>query len=116
MRMSLLLAASAVALLAACSPEAPAPAAEAPKAAIGAFGIDTTAMDTTVKPGDDFYKYVNGTWLANFKMPADKTRYGSFDVLRDKSENDVHALLEELKAMSPAAGSVQEKVVNLYNS
>ncbi len=116
MRMSLLLAASAAALLAACSPEKPAPVAEAPKAALGAFGIDTTAMDKAVKPGDDFFKYVNGAWLATFKMPADKTRYGAFDGLRDKSETDVHTILDELAKTPPAAGSVQEKVLNLYNS
>src|SRR6185295_19072306 len=75
-----------------------------------------TAMDRAVKPGDDFFKYVNGTWLATFKMPADKTRYGAFDELRDKSEADVHGLLEALKSTQPAAGSVQQKVLDLYNS
>ena len=56
MRMSLLVAASAFALLAGCSPEPAKPAAvvETPKAAIGTFGIDLTAMDKAVKPGDDF--------------------------------------------------------------
>ncbi len=118
MRLSLLLAASAIALLAGCSPDKPAPVAvvEAPKVAIGTFGVDTSAMDTSVKPGDDFYKYVNGKWLASFQMPADKARFGSFDVLRDKSETDVKTLLEELAKTPPAAGSVQQKVVDLYNS
>ena len=118
MRMSLLVAASAFALLAGCSPEPAKPAAvvETPKAAIGTFGIDLTAMDKAVKPGDDFFKYVNGTWLATFKMPADKTRYGAFDGLRDKAEDDVRSILEELTKTPPATGSVQEKVVNLYNS
>ena len=88
MRLSLLLAASAAALLTACSGEKPAaPAAAAPKAAIGAFGIDTTAMDAAVKPGDDFYKYVNGKWLATYQMPADKTRFGAFDILREGNED-----------------------------
>ncbi|HOY77502.1 MAG TPA: M13 family metallopeptidase N-terminal domain-containing protein, partial [Hyphomonadaceae bacterium] len=116
--MKLLLAASAAALLAACSPETPAPTpvAEAPKAAIGAFGLDTAAIDKAVKPGDDFYKYVNGTWLSTFKIPADKTRFGTFDVLRDKSESDVRTILEELTKTTPAAGTVQAKVLDLYNS
>jgi len=73
-------------------------------------------MDATVKPGDDFYKYVNGKWLATFKIPADKPSYGVFDALTEKSENDVHALLEDLSKTPPAAGSVQRKVVDLYNS
>ena len=110
------MAASAIALLAACSPDKPAPVAEAPKAAIGSFGIDLAAMDTSVKPGDDFYKYVNGKWLASFPIPADKTRYGQFDVLRDQSESDVRSIIEELSKTAPTAGSVQEKVVNFYNS
>ncbi|HEV7691383.1 MAG TPA: M13 family metallopeptidase [Hyphomonadaceae bacterium] len=120
MRLSLLLAVSAAALITACSPAKPAapaagPAVEA-KAALGAFGIDTVQMDTAVKPGDDFFKYVNGKWIASTQMPADKSRYGEFDKLRDKSENDVHAVLEALTKTPPAAGTVQEKVLNLYNS
>ncbi|MDN8963445.1 hypothetical protein Q0P11_14365, partial [Staphylococcus aureus] len=87
MRLYLLAAVSALALAACGQPKtAETPAAAAPaKAAIGTFGVDTANMDTSVKPGDDFYKYVNGKWLAEYKMPADKARYGVFDVLRDKS-------------------------------
>jgi endothelin-converting enzyme/putative endopeptidase len=118
MRHPLLLAASAAAFLVACSDEsavAP-PSAEAPRAAIGTFGIDTAAMDTSVKPGDDFYRYVNGAWVSTFPMPADKARYGVFDALRDKSEVDVRTLLDELAANPPAPGSVQQKVADLYGS
>ncbi len=116
MRLRLLLAASAAALLAACGQPKTAAAPEPPKAALGAFGIDTAQMDTAVKPGDDFYKYVNGKWLASFQMPADKARYGVFDALRDKSEADVKTILDELAKTQPAAGSVQQKVLDLYNS
>src|SRR5688572_3723169 len=117
MRLSLLLAASAAALLTACGEKPVAtPVAEAPKVALGTFGVDTAQMDTSVKPGDDFFKYVNGKWLASFQMPADKARFGVFDELRDKSENDIKVLLEDLAKTPPAAGSVQQKVVDLYNS
>src|SRR5688572_32858981 len=120
MRPSPLLAAAAgaVAFLVACSDEnavAP-PAPEAPKAAIGTFGIDLAAMDTSVEPGDDFYRYVNGKWLSTFPMPADKARYGIFDALRDKSEVDVRTLLDELAATPAAAGTVRQKVADLYAS
>src|SRR5262245_5332315 len=101
-------------LLAGCNSEKPAGVAAKP--AIGVFGIDTAQMDTSVKPGDDFYKYVNGKWVDTFKMPADKARYGVFDALRDKSEQDVHSLLEELTKSAPPAGSVKQKVVDFYNS
>jgi len=117
MRLLLLSAACAAALLTACGNEqAAAPAAEAPQAAIGTFGIDTAAMDTTVKPGDDFYRYVNGAWVSTFQMPADKARYGIFDALRDKSEVDVRTLLDTLATTPPAAGSVGQKVTDLYGS
>ncbi len=117
MRLPFLSAVCAAALLCACSNEqAAAPASESPKAALGTFGIDTTAMDTTVKPGDDFYRYVNGAWVSTFEMPADKARYGVFDALRDKSETDVRTLLDALAATPRTAGSVQQKVADLYGS
>ena len=75
-----------------------APSGQAPpaKPALGTFGIDTAQMDPAVKPGDDFFRYVNGTWLATATIPADKARYGMFDALRDQAETDVRALVDEL--------------------
>ena len=116
MRLPIALVTSLVVFLTACSPKQPTRPVETQKAAIGTFGIDLTAMDRSMRPGDDFFKFVNGAWLATFKMPADKTRYGAFDELRDKSEADVHGLLEELTRTQPAAGSVQQKVLDLYSS
>ena len=114
----LLLAAPAAALLAACSGPSPAPPAAAPpaKAALGAFGVETANMDTTVKPGDDFFKYANGKWLATYKMPADKARFGAFDALGDKSEADVKTVVESLAAEKPAAGTTAAKVGDMYSS
>ncbi len=51
-------------------------------------------MDPTVKPQDDFYRYANGKWLKNTEIPPDKSRWGSFTVLRDRSLDDVKSLLE----------------------
>ena len=112
------LAAPTAALLAACSGPSPAPPAAAPpaKAALGAFGVETANMDTTVKPGDDFFKYANGKWLATFKMPADKSRFGAFDALGDKSEADVKTVVESLAAQKPAAGTTAAKVGDMYTS
>jgi putative endopeptidase len=104
------------ALLCGCTGEKPAPVAGVPTPAIGRFGIDTAQMEASVKPGDDFYKFVNGKWLSTFQMPADKARYGIFDALRDKSESDVQMLLNELAKTPPAAGSVQQKVLDFYKS
>ena len=116
----LLIAIGVLTVLSACSSsDKTGPTEAKPKSttpAIGAFGIDTAQMDTSVKPGDDFYKYVNGKWLATFKIPEDKANYGVFVSLVDKSENDIHSLLDELGKTPPAAGSVQKKVVDFYNS
>ncbi|WP_420455564.1 M13 family metallopeptidase [Rubrivirga sp.] len=69
--------------------------ATAPAFAQGALGIDTEGMDPTVRPQDDLYRYVNGRWLETTEIPADRPRYGSFDVLRERSEEDVRAIIED---------------------
>ena len=56
---------------------------------LGSYGIATENMDLSVKPGDNFFKYVNGTWLANTEIPADKSTYGGFSILADRSEERV---------------------------
>src|SRR5678815_2616182 len=107
MRSASLIGIIATVFLAACSKE-PTPTAAAPpppKAAYGSFGVDLAAMDTSVKPGDDFYRYVNGKWLDTFQMPADRAGYGTGTVVFEKTEADLHAILDEVAASKPAAGS-----------
>ena len=106
MRSRLYVAAAAALFLMAGSTSASGPAPVADKPALGTFGIDTTQMDPAVKPGDDFFKYVNGKWLDSFTIPADKASYGMFDRLTDKAEEDVRTLLTELAAKPQPAGSV----------
>ena len=114
MRSRLYVAAAAALFLMGGSTSASGPAPVADKPALGTFGIDTTQMDPAVKPGDDFFKYVNGKWLDSFTIPADKASYGMFDRLTDKAEEDVRTLLTELAAKPQPAGSVAQKVVDLY--
>jgi len=57
--------------------------------------IDKANMDLSVKPGDDFYQYANGGWLKTAVMPASKTRWGSFDMLREESSQRLKTILEE---------------------
>ena len=64
--------------------------------------IDKANMDLSVKPGDNFYQYANGTWIKNNPVPASKTRWGSFDELRQESSNRLQTLLNDaMKASNP---------------
>jgi putative endopeptidase len=58
-------------------------------------GIDLSLMDTQVRPQDNFYNYVNGTWMKNTEIPDDKTRWGSFNELRENTDTDVLNILKE---------------------
>ena len=89
---------------------APAPAPDAPKPTYGAFGIDTAGMDTSVQPGDNFYKYANGTWAQNTAIPADKSNYGMFTVLDDLSKTRTRTIIEDM-AKDPSS-----KIGVAYNS
>ncbi len=111
--------ASSLALLAGCATQTTAtapPTPARPPAAIGAWGIDLAARDLSARPGDDFFKYANGTWAANTQIPADRTRWGTFDMLREKSDNDVRTIIEEVALAGGAPGSVQQKIADCYNS
>ncbi len=57
--------------------------------------IDKSNMDASVKPGDNFYSYANGTWVKNNPVPGSKTRWGSFDELREESSKRLQVLLED---------------------
>jgi putative endopeptidase len=107
--------ATALFLVAACGQETTQqPVAEAPKPLVS--GIDLAAMDKSVRPGDDFFAYVNGTWIESAEMPADKSRYGVFDVLRDESQEAVKAIIEESASGDFPKGSDEQKVGDLYKS
>lgn len=93
--------------LAACNPApkqegAAAPAVEANtgKAELGSFGVDLSARNETVKPGDDFFMYASGTWYENYQLPPDKTRYGAFGALADRSEEQVKAIVDDIMQKS----------------
>ncbi|MBL4661297.1 MAG: peptidase M13 [Alcanivoracaceae bacterium] len=79
-------------------------------------GIDLQYVDESVRPQDDFYRYVNGKWLKEYIMPADKSRYGSFNALRDKSEKDVKSIIDELAKNSYDTDTDEQKISDLYNS
>jgi putative endopeptidase len=73
-------------------------------------------MDTSISPGDDFFAYVNGNWIKNNEMPADKSRYGTFDMLRDQSQDTVKTIIERSASGDFEKGTDEQKVGDLYNS
>jgi len=80
-------------------------------------GINLEYMDKTVKPSDNFFRFVNGTWLDTNEIPADRTRWGSFDELREKTDKDMMLILKEaLNNPSYSATSDQGKALNLYRT
>ena len=70
----------------------------------GTWGFDTSGMDSSIKPGDDFFGYANGKWAARTEIPADRVRYGNFDKLSVLSENRVHEI-----AIEAASGKLSDK-------
>jgi putative endopeptidase len=135
----LMLGAAAIALLTACGPgkhkaettaaEAPAPVINADGKYVTAEGLELSTPDTwgqwginldnvkaDVNPGDDFFAYVNGKWLDTFEIPSDRTRYGSFTLLAEKSEQRVRKIIDELAAAKPDPATLEGKVAGIYNA
>ncbi|XOV80656.1 MAG: M13 family metallopeptidase [Aestuariibacter sp.] len=79
-------------------------------------GIATENMDTSVRPGDDFFQYVNGKWLDNTEIPADKATYGGFGILRDEAQEKVLAIINSAAEGEFPIGSDEQKVGDLYSS
>ena len=77
--------------------------------------IDTANMDLSVKPGDNFFLYANGTWLKDNPVPPSKTRWGSFDMLRQTSLDRLKLLVEDA-AVNASKDSLSQRVGNLYAS
>lgn len=92
-------------------------AGDAAKAQLGGFGIALENRDLSVKPGDDFNRYANGTWFDNYQLKDYETRYGSFNSLGDQAELQTRAIVEELQArQGVAAGSDEQKIRDFYAS
>lgn len=92
-------------------------AAAAPAAVELVSGIDQSGFDESVRPQDDFFDYVNGSWVQNTEMPADKARWGTFDALGEQSQKDVRSLVDEVSAADNVeAGTPVQKIRDFYNS
>jgi putative endopeptidase len=84
------------------------------KPVIGEFGLDLSAGDPHVKPGDDFFAYANGHWLASFTIPADHSSFGPFDRLNELSQERVRGIIEQAAAMHAAAGTPEQQIGDYY--
>ena len=84
------------------------------KAAIGDFGLDLTAINRAVKPGDDFFGYANGAWYERFTIPADKSSYGPFDRLDELSKERVRGIIEKAAAAHAPAGTPEQQIGDYY--
>ncbi len=56
---------------------------------LGSFGIDLSYQDLNTRPGDDFFRFTNGSWLESYELPADRSTHGSFNDLVDRSDERV---------------------------
>lgn len=79
-------------------------------------GLSLAEMDTTVRPQDDFYNYVNGTWAKTAKIPADKPTWGSFHILREKTDENCLLILDNLLKENFAQDTEGQKIKDLYES
>jgi putative endopeptidase len=80
-------------------------------------GLNYDAMDLSIRPQDDFYAFVNGTWLNETKIPQDKSQYGSFDIIYEKTQKRLSKLIQEAaKSDDIGVQSNSQKLGGLYNS
>ncbi|MBD3833384.1 M13 family metallopeptidase [Brevundimonas bullata] len=88
---------------------------DAPK--YGDWGFDLSGRDTSVSPGDSFFRYANGAALDKLEIPSDRTSYGSFPLLRELSDNRMKALIQDLVARKDLTpGSDEAKIADAYRS
>ena len=78
-------------------------------------GLHLENLDTTAQPGTDFYQFATGGWQKSNPLPAEYSRFGSFDQLRETNQKRINELVEALASQENPAGSVAQKVGDLYN-
>ncbi len=94
------------------APSAKAAAKSGPE--LGEWGVDLSVMKADIRPGDDFYRHVNGGWLETFKIPDDFSSYGSFTVLFERSEERIRGIIEN--AQKAEADGIEGKFAEYYRS
>ncbi|WP_309642934.1 M13-type metalloendopeptidase [Phenylobacterium sp.] len=109
-------AASAVVLICAAAPSLAADApdlSQAPR--MGPWGFDAAGRNLAIAPSKDFYDYANGGYVDRLQIPADRSRYGAFDVLNELSQNRMRAVVEKAAANTAATGG-EAKIGAFYRA
>jgi putative endopeptidase len=83
---------------------------------IGGWGFDISGIDPQAKPGDSFFDYANGAWDARTVIPPDKARYGSFNALGDKTEDQVYAIISDAAKSGAAPTTDVGKIGAIFNA
>ena len=84
-------------------------------AAAQGIGIRMENLDQTASPGDNFYQYACGGWMRNNPLPAEYSRFGSFDMVQEANKEQIKVLINELSATKHERGTVAQKVGDLYS-
>lgn len=79
-------------------------------------GIDREYFDANVRPQDDFFRAVNGKWLATTQIPSDRSTYGSFNIVRDTTEAQLHSIVETDAGANARSGTAAQRIGDLYAS
>lgn len=79
-------------------------------------GFDTSRMNTSADACEDFFEYANGTWIKNTEIPADKTRWGSFNVLADNNDAILKDILVKAAGTKAAKGSDMQMIGDYYSA
>ena len=91
-------------------------AAQTAKPVYGSWGYDRSAMDSSVKPGDDFFSYVNGAWYNRTQIAPDRTFVGIDSVLNDQIDRDVRAIVEDTAKNPQSSGRIGQQVGDFFAS
>lgn len=78
--------------------------------------IDKSTMDTSVLPGDDFYHYVNGTWLKHNEIPGNQSSWGNFTIIQQETRKKLEQLVKDIAKQKNPEGSNAQKLQRFYNS
>ncbi|MFC9432335.1 M13 family metallopeptidase [Nocardia sp. NPDC057030] len=77
-------------------------------------GVDLAGANPAIRPQDDLYRHVNGAWLAQYRLPPDKSSFGSFDEANDRTEQQLRGIVEGIR--DPKAGSTEQQIRDLYDA